>query len=329
MQKIRNNNRFPSPAGEGARRTDEADYSKFKEWLILKKYSPATTETTVRLVEYFSRWAEGESITELEEISYQDAMMFMQWSNKHGASQKTIANYLNHIRKFYQFLMSEGEVKENPVAHIKVQGIKRKIYYDVLNTEELQLLYSQYPTTITAAPGKNIPPQQRNILSRRRNKVILSLLVYQGLRVEEVAALNLQDLQLREGKITIHSQRRTAARTMKLEPHQVYELMDYVHEIRKQFLQTTEATDKLFLQWRKGENFYGITQMMLSHLRKINSRIKNFDQIRASVITAWLKQYDLRKVQYLAGHKYVSSTEEYKANNIDELQDDITKFHPL
>lgn len=148
---------------------------------------------------------------------------------------KTIANYLSHVRKFYQFLMSEGAVKENPVAHIKVQGIKRKVYHDILNTDELQELYQQYPTTIEHEPGKIIPPQQKNILSRRRNKVILSLLIYQGLRVEEVAAINLQDLQLREGKITVHAQRRTAARTMKLESHQVYELMDYIHEIRKQF----------------------------------------------------------------------------------------------
>jgi site-specific recombinase XerD len=305
------------------------DYSKFKEWLLLKKYSPATTETTARITEYFRAWAVTENIFELEEISYQDAMMFMQWSSKHGASQKTIANYLNHIRKFYSFLISEGEVKENPVAHIKVQGIKRKIYHDILNTEELHKLYNLYPTTITAEPGKSIPPQEKNILSRRRNKVILSLLVYQGLRVEEVAALNVQDLQLREGKITIHSQRRTAARTMKLESHQVYELTDYVHEVRKEFLQEVESTSKLFIQRNNGEYFYSVTQMMLQHLRKINSRIKNFDQIRASVITAWLKQYDLRKVQYLAGHKYVSSTEGYKANVIDELQNDITKFHPL
>ena len=303
------------------------DYSKFKEWLLLKKYSPATTVTTVRIIEYFRSWAATENINELEEICYQDAMMFISWSSKHGASQKTIANYLNHIRKFYQFLISEGVVKENPVAHIKVQGIKRKVYHDILNVEELQKLYNEYPATIEVS--KAMPPQQRNILSRKRNKVILSLLIYQGLRVEEVAALCLQDLQLREGKITIHSQRRTAARTMKLESHQVYELMDYIHEIRKPFLEVHGVNEKLFLQWKKGENFYGITQMMLAHLRKINSRIKNFDQIRASVITQWLKQYDLRKVQYLAGHKYVSSTEEYKANVIDELQDDITKFHPL
>jgi integrase/recombinase XerD len=123
---------------------------------------------------------------------------------------------------------------------------------------------------------------------------------------------------------------------MKLESQQVYELMDYIHEIRPEFLPKNEGSSKVFLQWNGGGNFYGITQSMLAQLRKINpanggtgSRIKNFDQIRASVITAWLKQYDLRKVQYLSGHKYVSSTEEYKANNIDELESDITKYHPL
>lgn len=307
----------------------EYDYSKFKEWMLLKRYSPNTAATTIRVIEYFRSWAATENIIELEEICYQDAMMFMQWSSKHGASQKTIANYLNHIRKFYQFLMNEATVKENPVAHIKVQGIKRKVYHDILSTDELQQLYQEYPTTIEHEAGKQIPPQQKNIISRRRNKVILSLVIYQGLRVEEVAAINLQDLQLREGKITIHAQRRTAARTMKLESQQVYELMDYIHETRKEFLQVHKAASKLFLQWNDSDNFHNITQSMLRHLRAINSRMKNFDQIRASVITQWLKQYDLRKVQYLAGHKYVSSTEQYKANNIDELQDDITKFHPL
>lgn len=305
------------------------DYGKFKEWLLLKKYSPATIETTVKMVQYFSRWAQGENITELSEICYQDALMFINKTSKYGASQKTIANYLGHIRKYYQFLITEKEVKENPVAHIKVQGIKRKVYHDILSVEELHKLYNLYPVSILVEEGKILPPQHKNILSRKRNKVILSLLIYQGLRVEEVAALNLHDLQLREGKITIHSQRRTAARNMKLESQQVYELMDYIHEIRPQFLPKNEGSSKVFLQWNGGGNFYGITQSMLAQLRKINSRIKNFDQIRASVITAWLRQYDLRKVQYLAGHKYVSSTEEYKANNIDELESDITKYHPL
>jgi integrase/recombinase XerD len=305
------------------------NYNKFNEWLLLKKYSTATASTTIRIVEYFAKWAIQENIFELENISYQDAMSFIQWSSKHEASQKTIVNYINHIGKYYNFLISEKVVTTNPVAHIKIQGVKRKIYYDIVTVEALHKLYNLYPISITADENKRVPPQEQNILSRKRNKVILSLLIYQGLRVEEIKALQLQDLQLREGNIIIHSQRRTAARTMKLESHQVFELMDYIHEIRKHFLTADNNSSQLFLNRNKGSNFYGITQMILQHLRKINSNIKNLDQIRASVITAWLKQYDLRKVQYLAGHKYVSSTEAYKANNIDELQDDITKFHPL
>jgi integrase/recombinase XerD len=305
------------------------NYEKFSEWLTLRRYSPATVNTTVRIVAYFSTWAAGEGITEPEEISYPDVMQFMQWSSKHGASQKTIGNYLNHVRKFYQFLISEELITENPVAHIKVQGIKRKMYYDVLNTGELQQLYQQYPITIEYEAGKNIPPQQKNMVSRKRNKVIVSLLVHQGLRVEEIAALNLQDLQLKEGKITIHSQRRTAARVMQLESHQVFELLDYVQETRKEFLKDGATTSRLFIQRNNGVYFYSVTQAILAHLRKINGRIKNFDQIRASVITEWLKQYDLRKVQYLAGHKYVSSTESYKANVIDGLQEEVSKYHPF
>lgn len=305
------------------------DYGKFREWLLLKRYSPYTIETTVRVVEYFRGWSEQESIGGLEEISYQDAMGFMSWSSKRGASQKTICNYVGHLRKFYAFLISEAIISEDPVSHIKVQGIKRRVCHDILEGEVLQQLYDGYPVEIVYEAGKNIPPQQRNTLSRRRNKVILGLLVYQGLRMEEVAALHVQDLQLREGKITIHSGRKTAARVLPLESHQVYELMDYVHEVRKAFLQAGGASGKLFIQWNSGENFHCINQPLLAHLKKINSRVKSLEQIRASVITGWLRAYDLRKVQYLAGHKYVSSTEAYKVNLLDELQDDIAQYHPL
>lgn len=37
----------------------------------------------------------------------------------------------------------------------------------------------------------------------------------------------------------------------------------------------------------------------------------------------------LRKVQYLAGHKYISSTERYQSSNLEDLKEDISKDHPL
>ncbi|MCK7560220.1 hypothetical protein MKQ70_37055 [Chitinophaga sedimenti] len=51
--------------------------------------------------------------------------------------------------------------------------------------------------------------------------------------------------------------------------------------------------------------------------------------MRASVIVHWLRKYDLRTVQYMAGHKYVSSTEAYRKYLLDGLQADVMKYHPI
>jgi len=306
------------------------NYPKFREWLTLKGYSSATVETVVRQIADFLRWGQQENIPDPTEMSYNDLMAYVKSCQERNVSQKAIAHYVSDIRKFYDFLISEDLTEENPAAFVKLRGIKRRIYHTILSPEELQQLYRAYPVVIEYEPGKIIPPQEQNLLSRRRNKVIVGLLVNQGLRVEEIKALKVQDLHLREGKITIHSQRRTAQRMLELEACQVYELMDYLGDTRKQLLEAHgETTDDLFIQRHKSVNFYGITRMVLQHLRKINKGVKNLDQIRASVITHWVKIYDLRKAQYLAGHRYVSSTEDYKQQVLDELQGDVKKFHPL
>jgi len=64
-------------------------------------------------------------------------------------------------------------------------------------------------------------------------------------------------------------------------------------------------------------------------LKKQFPRIKSSYQIRASVITDWLKKHNLRKVQYMTGHRYISSTEAFLVNDLDELKEDVLKYHPL
>ena len=305
------------------------NYPKFREWLTLKGYSSATIGTVVRQTTDFLAWAQKEGFPDPGGLSYNDLLRYVQACQQRGVSQKVIAHYMIDVRKLYDFLISEDIAKDNPAAFIKLRGIKRRVYHHLLSPQELERLYREYPIEIEQEPGKVIPPQERNLLSRRRNKVMVGLLVNQGLRVEELHALCVQDLTLQEGNLTVHSQRRTAQRILALESYQVYELMDYLQTVRKAFIQVQGPSDKLFLQWHNGEHFYNITGHLLVHLRKINRAVKNLDQIRASVITHWVKVYDLRKAQYLAGHRYVSSTEAYKQQLLDELQADVKKFHPF
>ncbi len=64
-------------------------------------------------------------------------------------------------------------------------------------------------------------------------------------------------------------------------------------------------------------------------LRRLNTKYKNTVQLRQSVITEWLKKKELRTVQYMAGHKYVSSTERYQTSNLEDLKEALNKHHPL
>jgi len=43
----------------------------------------------------------------------------------------------------------------------------------------------------------------------------------------------------------------------------------------------------------------------------------------------WLKVNNLRQVQYLAGHKYVSSTQRYQLTTLDDLKGELQKHHPM
>jgi len=139
-------------------------------------------------------------------------------------------------------------------------------------------------------------------------------------------------VKLREGKIFIAGARRSNERTLKLESHQLYDMMDYINDTRKHILQNrniTTPTQELFMTINKGTHLKNALSLLVQQLRKINNKVKSLDQLRASVIVHWLQQYNLRKVQIMAGHRYVSSTESYKANNMEELKEDIKNYHPF
>ena len=80
---------------------------------------------------------------------------------------------------------------------------------------------------------------------------------------------------------------------------------------------------------QKAVDTTNIWKALSKEIKTQNKKFINFQQIRTSIITHWLKQYNLRQVQYMAGHRFISSTERYLANQVEELQLDIDTFHPI
>lgn len=313
---------------------------KFNEWLQIKGYSSKSITSIIVAVNYFMVWCEQENlpvrqagISDITEVTHNDVMAYIQYQNIRGVSKKTVAHYVMHTQKYFDWLITENEVTDNPCSNIKIKGIKRKVLHDILKQEELEKLYEDYttePTIIKTEQLQNPPPQHLQTLARKRNKIIVGLIVYQAMRSEEIMALQISDVKLREGKIFIAGARRSNERTLKLESHQLYDMLDYINDTRKQILYHNNITTQdLFMSISGSIHFKNALALLVKQLQRINSKVKSLDQLRASVIVHWLQQYNLRKVQIMAGHRYVSSTESYKANNMEELKEDIKNYHPF
>lgn len=287
---------------------------QFTNYLQSKGHSSKSIASRVSIMADYFTWLERENM-EVEEVGYNDLLLYMKYKRSRGVNQRSIQNYIGAIKHVYDCLLETGKVDANPVLNIVVKGVKRKMLYPILETHKLQGLYDQYDT-------KSAEDKQR--------KVMLGVLLYQGVRAEELGKLTVKDINLREGTVQIPGGRKSNNRQMKLEVVQVMDMYDYVLKVRDVLLKNTAPTEALFIgQSKSGPRLRGSTAGLLRKLKQLNAKVISLRQIRASVITKWLKIHNLREVQYLAGHRYISSTESYLQNDVEGLKEEIQQYHPL
>ena len=200
----------------------------------------------------------------------------------------------------------------NPAAGLYIRNKRKRLVSGITGFEKLEQLYQSYPAT-----------DERTL----RNKVILSLLVYQAVSTDELHHLKTGHVSLREGKIRIPGSKRSNGRVLHLQAFQILDLQEYLLTVRPKL--TGEKEGRLFLSMEGKPELKNSLHHLFRSLKRVNPEISSTKQIRQSVITHWLKNHNLRQVQYMAGHKYVSSTERYQQNNIEDLQKEVGKYHPL
>lgn len=297
------------------------------------------TENTIRQkLNYtgsFLKWAENE-LLKAEDTKYTDLLSFIDFCKLENDSKKLINTKLRSIRNYYDYLKTENETIVNPAANLHLKGEPRKIISGIIDYKELETLYQSYP------PGGGL--KRSETLREKRNKIILGLFIYQAITTEELKQLEPQHLKLKEGKIQIPGNRRRNSRTIELKSFQILELNEYVNEVRPKIIELIgkptpcrkpnkinyETIEKqLFISVNGSENIKNSLLHLFKDVQKINPAITNAQQIRQSTITFWLKNQNLRQVQYMAGHKYVSSTERYQMDNLESLKEKVAKYHPL
>lgn len=301
--------------------------TSFQEYLQHKGYSQSVIASHHRHLNYYLSWCTSEN-TEPVTTVHNDLVAYIKYLQGRGVKQRTVQLYINSLKHYFNWQISRNYMTANPCENLTIQGIKRKQLYHILTPLELAKLYDQYPLPILEADNKG--RFQQSFAVALRNKVVIGLLIWQGVGTGELKQLTQSDLQLREGRIHIPGGRRSNARTLALKSGQILDLMQYNLEVRKELLaHTGKQTDKLIVSTGQALDIQNVMRKLLKQLQVINSNISSLQQIRTSAITHWLKHYNLRQVQYMAGHRHVSSTESYYINDLEDLQEDINQYHPL
>lgn len=250
--------------------------------------------------------------TEPREATYNDVLAFAEKLRSEGNSVNLVNRKLLSIRHYYKYLQCLDRSVRNPAAGIHIRGKRRKAIGNLIPFEELEPLYREYEVKDNRA---------------FRNKAILGLIIYQGLTADELLRLEVDHLKLREGKVMVTGSRHSNGRVLPLMAHQVLDLQQYLLTVRPVIL--INSTDQFFVSMEGSLNIKASLLHLFKALKKLNPSVINAGIIRQSVIAHWLKSHNLRQVQYMAGHRYVSSTERYKASNLEDLQKQLSLFHPL
>jgi len=289
----------------------ESKLKSFKAYLKKLGNGESTICQKMNYAGYFLKWLESENLQQTR-ATYSDMLVFIDYCKEKGKSSKLINSNLRVIRNYYEYLKTKDVFLINPAVNLHLKGIRKRLPHDILSYETLETAYNDY---------------EPYDLRTKRNKIILGLLVYQGVTTDELHRIKVSDIDLRNGKINVPGSKRSNNRKLELKSVQILELQEYINEIRPKIIR--QEAEQLIVSMKGSENVKSSLFHMFKQIKKLDPDIWNAKQIRYSVITYWLKNHNLRKVQYMSGHKYISSTERYQMNNIESLQKQLDLFHPL
>jgi len=280
---------------------------------LQKHYTKKTAIAYQREIEiYISNNKKAEKFTYAEIVNY-IGILRTKYSNA-----KTINRILSSIKAYYSYLCFIGIRKDNPTKSIRLRDKQSRDIQlqDLFTSDELETLLTS--------------KKERYTNLDYRNKVLISLLVYQALKPNEIEALQCDEINLEQATIYIKSSAKNNSRTLALKANQILLFKKYLEEIRMKLLNGNETKAFIIGQRKEPMTAEDITKHIKRNYNIYKPRKVNALTIRQSVITNLLKQNnDLRIVQAFAGHKYPSTTERYKQSNVEALQTALQIYHPI
>jgi integrase len=257
--------------------------------------------TTQMLIEFFKRLETRERIVGKDTI-------------KVGVKNSTIKTYWSKLNSFFEWIQRKNLIESNPLKRIKPPEL---IYIDqrALSNTDIRKLYSA------------ITLHSNSTLAFRRDTVMISLLIFCGLRFGEFISLEVRDIDFEKQLLTIRGEtsKSKKARYIPIHPTLFFHLQDYITERNKQkyttsYLIVSVSSDKELSRdglkhWVKS----------LSKKSGIKFHLHRFRHSFACNLAH--KDVNAIKIQKLLGHSSLNMTMTYlRSITSEDLKEEINRL---
>jgi len=209
-------------------------------------------------------------------------------------SVATTARKVASAKSFFKFMVDSGRIKKNPTQNLPSPQVGRHALCFLSSSEYQKLL---------AEATKLSTPEAK------RDAVMLELLYATGLRISELVSLNVKDIDLKQSCLHINSKRRVPF------DHRLSLILGKFLRGDRLDLLYYETEEALFLN-RRGKRLtrQGFWQIIKSYASRAGLGGKVTPQtLRHSFARRKLQSgTELRQLQQLLGHAYISSTRVYQ-----------------
>jgi integrase/recombinase XerD len=188
-----------------------------------KRYAAQSADSYRRGIELYTS-----NFKNAEKANYQQIIENIGHLRNRYKNPKTLTRLLAHIKAYYDFLYQTGKRKDNPAKSIRLRDKQNRDIQlqDLFSTAELENLLNY---------------RERTKLLTERNKVLMSLLIYQGLTVGELEGAKISDIDLIEARIRIKATVNTNERELPLKPTQILLFQSYLERVRPKLLKEAKT----------------------------------------------------------------------------------------
>lgn len=245
----------------------------------------------------------------------QGILNYFLWLKEKGYTNTTQARKVAATRSFFDFLMSEGYIKENPIENLASPRVGKSLPKPISIGEVHRLL--EEPAKLSTSESK-------------RDKAMLQLLYASGMRVSELMSLNLDDVNTGEEWTRCFGKGRKE-RIIPIHSQAVAIINEYLKEARPRLAGKHNEEKALFLN-RRGTRLtrQGFWQILKAYAESagLSTEITPHT-LRHSFATHMLNGgADLRSVQELLGHANISTTQVYTHLTSEHIRQTYEKSHP-